>query len=497
MPDPPVDPNYEWGEPLGPRGSYGHVYRARRLTPLPDTNDSAVKVLDGDLPTPVEVINQFRSESQLLRQLGEHPHVALVNASPRLENQGWEGLAMELLAGGSLQEQTLNLEEAAAAVIVTADLLHFAHAINPKSRAENLPRNLLFSTVRGQRRMLKLTRIAVADQDRDPRDDVRDIGELLARLIENSSASQNSGFRAALIGVRDRALQRAPQRGFADTEELGVAVATAARVGCGRDWLKRGGVIQPSSERIRVALSADPPPPPPPDPRDSLADLVWTAVVLLGAAALLLFIGVLRDGAEPPRGLVVGEVEVGEGAVVPVDLSKPVRVRFEDLPAGTATKIQLGLLVDGMPLVSSQSEPLVGSRGTYVASLDVPVIDAYLAAGRVTAELRLQDGDAKTLQRFGFTVRPARRWSLLLPLAAAALLFTLLLWDRDKLDRQKRSGQARLKRKRIGCCGLLFVGIVGAWMLLPVRFVICLAAAGVGCGAVAFACWRRSRAPSS
>jgi serine/threonine-protein kinase len=195
---------------------------------------------------------------------------------------------------------------------------------------------------------------------------------------------------------------------------------------------------------------------------------VALAVASVILVALTLFVAFLVDG---PRGTLPGGaptvagVDISNGAVPRIDLTKPVEVRFQGVPAAGGTEVQLAL--SRLPLVTSDTEPLVPLGGRlFGASLDIGP-RRYLIAGTVTAELRLRGND-KTVDRFRFRVQPTHNPLLTVPGVSAVVLLPLVLAYGWTLLRRAARGRAliRWELAKMAGVGAAFglLTVVFGWM---------------------------------
>lgn len=129
-------PHLTIGETLG-RGGAGVVLAARDRR---SGEHLAVKIL---LAAGGEDTARFRSEATFLTRL-RHPHVVAVR--DLVEGDGFAGIVMELLAGGSLRGRlpAESMEAACLVAVTIAEALYFAHT-NGVLHRDIKPANILFA----------------------------------------------------------------------------------------------------------------------------------------------------------------------------------------------------------------------------------------------------------------------------------------------------------------------------------------------------------------
>lgn len=256
-----------------------------------------------------------------------------------------------------------------------------------------------------------------------------------------------------------------------------------------------GGAQTPMGELVPVRNVIDQPP-------SALVPGVL-AVALLGIGALLPFLGLMAPAR--PEGLAPGTATVAgtdvAGAAASVDLSEPIEVRLQQLPAeaAAAQEVQLGFSVAGVTLADSSSEALAPVDGGLGASVNASA-NRYLIGGEVTGELRLLEGDEVVL-RHEFPLRPGQLAFLTLPGIVAAVLTFFVVGYAESLLRPLRRG----RRRRSGVFGMTIVGagvgvltVVVGWLLgggePTIRAAVLCALLGAGgAAAVAVTVDRRGR----
>jgi hypothetical protein len=151
-----------------------------------------------------------------------------------------------------------------------------------------------------------------------------------------------------------------------------------------------------------------------------------------------------------------------------LDLSKPIEVRFTQLPAGaeSATNVELAMSIAGVPLPASSREPLIPSDQGLTASLDAAG-SRYLVAGKVTAELRLL-ADEQVLLRHEFAATSSQTSVLTIPGALILALVLFLLAYVESLLRPLRRG----RRQLTGVFGMAVIGAGIGLVVVPVVWLL-------------------------
>lgn len=285
------------------------------------------------------------------------------------------------------------------------------------------------------------------------------------------------GVPEPLVDATMRAIARSTSDRFGTAEEFGVAVGEAAATAWGPSWLGRAeltvvgtGTIAEAAKRsgghARAAPGAPVPASPPPSgpgpdgpvrpvgrghatgpapcdlaPEDLVpvhevigaprAPLVpaLAALVLLVVMSAVALIGLGEPGVSPtvPGGVVfVAGTDVARG-LARVDLAQPVEIAVAGRrgPAAGADAVQLGFSVGGLPLPASGVGPIPerdGIRRTSVEATSARV----LAAGRVTAEVRLLAGD-RVVARSQLLLEPTGTPWVTVPGVVAVLVLPVLL----------------------------------------------------------------------
>ncbi|ADP82540.1 serine/threonine-protein kinase [Pseudofrankia inefficax] len=270
-------PRYALGEQLG-SGSFGLVLAGRHL----DLDRAvAVKVLPIDDPANGPALDAaFRAEARLLSRL-DHPHI--VRIYEYIGQDEFCLLIMELLGGGTLAQHRLPAASACAVGLALADALGHAHAHGVLHR-DIKPDNILFS-VAGQPKLTDfgIGRVFVdtsastshlagtprymapeqiTGKHLGPAVDQYALGVVLYELLAGRPPF-HSGLPVpellrhhleeappALLGVPTpvadavmRALAKAPADRHPDVGAFGAALADAAAVAYGPDWLSLTGLI--------------------------------------------------------------------------------------------------------------------------------------------------------------------------------------------------------------------------------------------------------------
>ncbi|MBL7492058.1 protein kinase [Frankia sp. AgB1.9] len=270
-------PRYTLGEQLG-SGSFGLVLAGRHL----DLDRAvAVKVLPIDDPANGPALDAaFRAEARLLSRL-DHPHI--VRIYEYIGQDEFCLLIMELLGGGTLAQHRLPAASACAVGLALADALSHAHAHGVLHR-DIKPDNILFS-VAGQPKLTDfgIGRVFVdtsastshlagtprymapeqiTGKNLGPAVDQYALGVVLYELLAGRPPF-HSGLPVpellrhhleeappALLGVPTpiadavmRALAKDPADRHPDVGAFGAALADAAAVAYGPDWLSLTGLI--------------------------------------------------------------------------------------------------------------------------------------------------------------------------------------------------------------------------------------------------------------
>jgi serine/threonine-protein kinase len=319
-----------------------------------------------------------------------------------------------------------------------------------------------------------------------------------------------------LVDVTMRALQREPDERYPSAEAFGVAVGTAATDAFGAGWLGRanvtllatgtigaaagpalstttdtdddvmtplagraggetfvsGATMTPES-RVRVrettargAALADLRPEdlvrvddlisPPKPPWWSCAAAALLFLVMIVVAAIG-FSEPTRSGTLPPGLVTVDGVDLGTNDSVSADLSDPIPVTVEELPADAAgaTYAQFGFSAAGVGLGTSRSAPLEPDGGGFSADVNAERIK-ILSSGDLTAEFRLLDEEKQKLVQHEFALDPEAPFFLTATGLAGLLLALFVISYGLSITAPLRRGYSR----RSAYVGLPILGAV-------------------------------------
>lgn len=154
------------------------------------------------------------------------------------------------------------------------------------------------------------------------------------------------------------------------------------------------------------------------------------ALVLLVATSAVALVGLGEPGVSPtvPGGVVfVAGTDVARGRAR-VDLAQPVEIAVAGLRgrAAGADAVQLGFSVGGVPLPASGVGPIPGSDGVRRTSVEATSA-RVLAAGQVTAEVRLLAGD-RVVVRSELLLEPTGTPLVTVPGVGTLMLVLLVLF---------------------------------------------------------------------
>jgi hypothetical protein len=202
-----------------------------------------------------------------------------------------------------------------------------------------------------------------------------------------------------------------------------------------------------------------------PRPASALFPALAALLLIITALALPLR-GAGRERSSAP-GIVIGGVELGRDSVG-IDFHDPVEVRISPAAAraASATEVELGFSVGGIPLLPSSREALIPVGGTLVgASLD-STGNRHLATGSLTGELRLMAGD-RVVDTHRFKVRPIGSPAVTFPAAFGVIILIVAFATLPRVARtlRRQSGVYRLARLALAVSGWGLVLIVLAWTL--------------------------------
>lgn len=293
-----------------------------------------------------------------------------------------------------------------------------------------------------------------------------------------------------------RGLATDPRMRWRSAEEFGVALASAATRCWGPNWLAQAGVPVLGNDSIKAATAAISNPPiasvhpwtsAPPGPRPPLPASAGAsprapylvAGVLAVAAIVLALVGL----GSPPRGGDLGPGTVTIAGVDPVtaeyveiDMTKPIDVTVEGVRGDTVALNQ-----NVLGATFGDSAPLLGDGPVLTAELDPP--NPYILAGRMTAELRIADGD-NPQKSFQFELRSTQ--SSVTTAFAGGVLFVGLfaVAYMESYSRILRNGRNEISAK-VGlpvAAAILAVAMVGVIWIAVGREPT--AATVIGCAAI-------------
>ena len=196
--------------------------------------------------------------------------------------------------------------------------------------------------------------------------------------------------------------------------------------------------------------------------------LAAAAMILLLVAIAIAFIGagkVKRAQGVPPGIATVAGVDPTGTETLTLDLAKPIEIRVTTLPANV-TAAQLGLSVSGIALPSSTVDRLENVNGVWTAS---PTASAsrYLAAGTVTAELRLVPDRGPELRQ-QFPARGKQSAFLTIPGVLTIALLLFLIAYMESLLRSLRRG----KRQWSSLVGMALLGALLGATMVPLTWLL-------------------------
>lgn len=192
-----------------------------------------------------------------------------------------------------------------------------------------------------------------------------------------------------------------------------------------------------------------------------IAGLLTIAVAVLGVGHRAGRDGNLRAGV-----VRVENIDVTQGRAVPLDLRKKVRIRLtQKVP--NAVDAQIAVTVANVAIATSTIEPLGQADGGLGADVDMRP-SRYLAAGNVTAELRLLANGGDTVAHQQFSARLAQPPYLTVAGLVIVALLVILLTSAESLLRQL--GHSALRSSSI--VGLLFTGLALGIVMVAVRWLL-------------------------
>lgn len=164
----------------------------------------------------------------------------------------------------------------------------------------------------------------------------------------------------------------------------------------------------------------------------------------------------------------VAGVDPGQDGAVPLDLSKPVEIRLNQLPAAAAgaTRAQLGLSIAGVPLPASTTQDLAATDQGMVAMVEANSA-RYLVAGEATGELRLLSGDEVVL-RHQFKADSTQSAFLTIPGILVIALTLFVLAYVESVLRPLRRG----RRKITGILGMVVLGAGLGAVIVPLAWLL-------------------------